>query len=73
MRIYLWESVEGLTYNYHSGGALLVVAKSLSRARQIAAEKIYDKSVVLDKPDQSWTTTDYAKETVFIFPDAGCC
>ena len=85
MNIYIWESVNQATANYHSEGAVVVVAASETRARELANTHItihYGDEEHLDTAINPKEKVDavYAlavgmdhQEKVFIFPDAGCC
>lgn len=71
-RILIFEHVEQLTYNYHSGGGLVVVAKDRDAAKTHIGQdeniKITDKE--WDTVKEGDTTLD---DALYIFPDAGCC
>lgn len=76
MKVFIWNSINELTDNYHSDGGLVVVAKDLERAHELArnegvtfSEGDYDELT----PTIEYNTDDSAEERVFIFPDAGCC
>jgi hypothetical protein len=74
MKIFVFENVDQLTYSYHSGGGMVIVAKDLEQAKSLIAD---DKDCV--PTQQEWDSvivyeTIYDTEPrVFIFPDAGCC
>lgn len=73
MKIYLFEYAT-VTDNYHSGGALMVIAKSEEHVREQLEGY---PAVKLDAED--WTgvrvfdTSPLELPEVFIFPDSGCC
>lgn len=72
MYIFVWEWIENLTDNYHSGGGLTVVAENLDRAKVIACKE----GVSFSKKDSdpvAYALADTHEEKVFVFPDAGCC
>lgn len=83
MSIYIWERVNMMSDNYHSEGGVVVVAKSLERAREIAREHFnpeeehetltdYDTTVFNTEPQKVFRVT--SKEEYYCdFPDAGCC
>lgn len=75
--MYVWESVSGLTQNYHDGGGALVIADNLEAARQLLKEKGVSEGseVFVQEPDYtaSVVTVLETQDRVFIFPDAGCC
>ena len=68
MKMFLWQSLDGLTDSYHDGGGLAVVAESLERAwEMVPAAKGHD-------PDKTYKLAgSKLQEESFIFPDAGCC
>lgn len=68
MTLFLWENVDDLTDRYHSDGGLVIVAKSLDRARELMP-------VVRGiEPDKSFKLVGRAiQEEVTVFPNAGCC
>ena len=83
MSIYIWERVNMMSDYYHSEGGVVVVAKSLERAREIAREHFnpeeehetltdYDTTVFDTEPQKVFRVT--SKEEYYCdFPDAGCC
>jgi hypothetical protein len=83
MSIYIWERVNMMSDNYHSEGGVVVVAKGLERAREIAREHFnpekeheiltdYDTTVFDTEPHKVFKVT--SKEEYYCdFPDAGCC
>ena len=72
MNVYIWERIGNVTKNYHDGGGLLVIAKSITRAREIIKKKVSKKCEALTiMPDIYYSIK--AKEQVIIFPDSGCC
>lgn len=77
MKVFIWTSIEKLTDNYHSEGGLVVVAKDLERAYELARNEgvEFTTNEYSDEltPDVVYNTDDSAEEKVFIFPDAGCC
>ena len=72
MRVYIWEEIEKCTDNYHSEGGVVVFAKSLKRARELANAISGCKISEGEKPDHSRGVSG-GKEDVYIFPNAGCC
>lgn len=73
MRIYVWESLRVCSDRYHSEGGLVVVARSLERARELAVADYPGTSAVIEEPDHNWLTSPLENEKVITFPDAGCC
>lgn len=71
MKIFIWQTIDKCTSNYHPEGGVVVVAENLERAKELAlgsgAEIKED-----EKPDAVYDVAQ-AEEKVFIFPDAGCC
>ena len=73
MKLFVWGYVGQLTGNYHSGGGLLVVAKSEKTARKLANATTDVKLDPKETPDYVVKVADDAAEKVMLFPDAGCC
>ena len=75
MKVFIWERVEICTDRYHSGGGVVVIAKDLKEAREIANSvdgcSIHDD----EKPDSVYGLLDSSRAVprAIIFPDAGCC
>ncbi len=67
VKIFIWKSVEGITDNYHDGGAVVVCAADLDAALSALGKPLPEP------PDVTYETSDDAKPEVFIFADAGCC
>lgn len=70
MNIYIWSFVGSLTDNYHSGGGVVVIAETEEKARALADKHgvTFNKEV----PDIHELAGDIP-ETIYLFPDAGCC
>ena len=68
--MFIWENVDHLTDNYHSGGGLAVVAATLERARELAPQ---GSSARTEAPDHVYMLAEPAEERALVFPDAGCC
>lgn len=67
MKLFIWQYIEDLTNNYHSGGGLVVVAESLEAAKKL-------NYAVKDKaPDKTFDLVGEVQEEQFVFPDVGCC
>lgn len=73
MKVFVWQYINQLTDNYHSDGGLVVVAKDLERAHELARNEGVEFSEGELTPTIEYNTDDSAEEKVFIFPDAGCC
>lgn len=82
MKIFIFESVGQLTPNYHSGGALIIIAETLEKSLLMAKE--YRTKYSFETHDINLTeeeinnvkTFELKKDTeekIFIFPDSGCC
>lgn len=70
MKIFIFEYVENLTTNYHSGGGLAVVAADRAAVERIATAS----GLVLDWEEVvEYDLREVVEERMFIFPDAGCC
>ena len=88
MKIFIFEYIEQLTNNYHSGGGLVVIAADKRDAKDnIEArndtirelEREWDRDNIIEITDDEWLNVleydlaiDYGKR-IFIFRDAGCC
>lgn len=87
MNIYIWRNVTNMTDRFHSEAAVLVVAETVERARQLADEfgartdgtngRMGDapdgrRMELADDPDFVYPTTENIEQVV-VFPDAGCC
>ena len=76
MKAYLWHGVEKVSDYYHCGGSVLIEARSLERARQIAVIKYENNKEipmsVSGQPDAIFESGS-TEERVWVFPDAGCC
>lgn len=83
MKTYVWEYVGGLTTNWHSGGALLIITDGdpqdewkQYRSNQIAAGDDWDdqESLTKELPEPSFSYDCTAPfKGVWVFEDAGCC
>lgn len=74
--MFVWQSVEGLTMNWHSEGGCLVIADSLEAARNSLknCEGVHEECEAFTmEPDYSAMVDENLHDKVFIFPDAGCC
>ena len=73
MNAYIWQSIDQVSCNYHSGGGLVVFAATEERARELANATSDVQVQPEDKPDVIQPLGDGAEEKVLTFPDAGCC
>lgn len=75
-KLYVYDYVDGVTSNYHDGGAVLIVTDRDPQAEletmpnewtdSRPAPKLGDPDLVLDVSPES-------ENAVRIFPDSGCC
>jgi hypothetical protein len=73
-KMFVWESVDGLTGNYHDGGGTLVIAEDLGTARELLKKNGVSAGSGVFKEEPSFVAPVMCDEDkVFIFPDAGCC
>lgn len=76
MKAFVFEYLEYVSDNYHTGGGLFIVAKDKSRAKELISE-----NEAISISDKEWEevltydldTTHTSSERVIVFPDAGCC
>jgi hypothetical protein len=88
VNIWILTEVESLTGSYHAGGGLAVVAADEPRARALVAEKLAPApdsyEAKYGTPPKGPTDAEWSKavryplggpvpESVYIFPDSGCC
>ena len=78
MKLYIWNYLEGLTDNYHSGGGLVIVTdRDASEALDAynGDTRDYSSKGTLRELPEADTTMEVVsdKEQVWVFPDAGCC
>ena len=71
--LFVWESVEQVSYSYHDGGGVTIIADNLEAARELVKKMVPSGSgVFTEKPDFTASVVTES-DKVFIFPDAGCC
>ena len=73
MNIYILESVNQLTCNYHSGGGIAIVAESVEDAKQLVS---VNSDIKIE--EQEWASAHVLpviteEKRYWVFPDAGCC
>lgn len=84
MNVYIWHRIDKCTSEHHPEGGLVVVAKSLERAREIARNAGRGKKSGCDTsivehcdpspaPDVVLPLAGGPEERVIMFPDSGCC
>ncbi len=72
--MFVWDSVGGLTNNYHDGGGTVVIADNLEVARQLLVKNGVAEASDVHTQAPNYTASVVSDEDkVFIFPDAGCC
>lgn len=72
MNIYIWNSVDTCSCNYHSSGGVVVFADTEEEARSFANSTPGCAILETEKPDEVRSCVD-GERKVFIMPDAGCC
>lgn len=83
MNVYIWDYVSPLSLAYHDGGAVLVVADSVSGARdlwlhsdeaqEIRAHGGNPDTTLAGGPDHVIPTVETEEARVMFFLDTGCC
>lgn len=85
MQIFIFQKVEKLTENYHTDGALVIVAEDLNAALTMAKEQKSpytwkDESYPIKLTEEEIANVIFydlalpnVQPALFIFPDAGCC
>lgn len=74
MKIFIFQSVDQCSYNYHSGGGVVIIANNIEEAKKMADEKEY-----IELTDDDWNKAESfdllknEKPNIWIMPDAGCC
>lgn len=74
MKIFIFESVGRCSYNYHTKGGVVVIAKD-----KRAAKKLLKKDPAIDIEEYEWAEAksyklaNEEKEKFWVMPDAGCC
>ena len=73
MNIYVWHQIDKCTSSYHSEGGVVAIAESEERARELA--KVEGAYIELhESPDMEHKLEDdHTAESVYLFPNAGCC
>lgn len=70
MRLFIWLCEHGLTQQWHSGGAVVVLAESVEAARAMALAEYPRAAEELAGEPKSF---DCAVAQSWMFQDAGCC
>lgn len=69
-KIWIFEDLDQVSGNYHSGGGLVIVAKNIEMAKLLVSQDNDIEILDWDKSKVGDTTLDKA---IYVFPDAGCC
>ena len=82
MKLFLWRRIDQCTRNEHSEGGVVVVAETVERARELAAQYCDDYELghapghCQIRPDElpdAVYDVPGREEAVYLFPDKGCC
>lgn len=76
MVAYLWHDIKRCSGHYHPEGSVLIVAPTLTRARELAVFKDIDGETAkmdIERSPDAVFKSDYSTEKVWVFPNAGCC
>lgn len=83
MKIFIFKDVEELTDRYHESGGLVIIARDLERALDLAknhSECYWEegrKCIKLSNKEIenviSLNLVEEAEEGLFLFPNSGCC
>lgn len=74
MKIFIFERLDKVSYNYHEEGGLAVVAEDVDQVKELI-----EKEGNIKITEEEWKNVityelmDNEKPRVFVFPDAGCC
>lgn len=68
--LYIYEYVEGVTENWHSGGGVLIITSGDPQAAWDASDR---PDTNLGAVDRVVDVPDYTEDAIIVFPDAGCC
>jgi hypothetical protein len=74
MKIFIFQRLDKVSYNYHEEGGLVVVAENAEQVKELI-----EKEGNIEITDKEWKDVityelmDNEKPRVFVFPDAGCC
>ena len=72
MRVFVWQSVDKCSDNYHEDGGVVVFAENEARARELANQQPGCAIRADERPDEVRDIAEGAAR-VFIMPNAGCC
>lgn len=74
MKIFLFQRIKQVSYNYHPEGGLAIVAKDKEHALKLIEQ---DEYINISKEEWNevivYNLSDDEEPRVFVFPDAGCC
>lgn len=75
MKIFIFESVEQVSGNWHKNGGLAIIAED-----EAAAKKLIESDSYIYPSDEEWDNVEIfelkdenTKPKYWVFPDAGCC
>jgi hypothetical protein len=77
MKLYVYNYVGGMTYNWHSGAGVMMITDR--DPVEVLREQVASENPVYDEPFEAPEKPDFVldveadEERVFVFPDAGCC
>lgn len=75
-KLYVYDYVDGVTTNYHDGGAVLIVTDGDPQAELEAMPNEWTEkrpAPTLPEPDVVLDVASESENAVRIFPDSGCC
>ena len=69
-RLFIWESVDPVSHNYHDAGGLAIIADDLAAARAMLEFPDCDAH---NEPPVFEAAIEASEDRMFVFPNAGCC
>lgn len=74
MKIYIFEYIEQVSGNFHSGGGLVIIAKDIEDAKKLISvdERIQPTEDEWLKVE-SYDLSENVESKFWVMPDAGCC
>lgn len=81
MKQYIYDYIDGMTDNYHSGGGLVIITagdpqETLNRDYErdwAEFDSKFPAPTLPEKADHVYELAGTPAECVLIFPDTGCC
>lgn len=74
MRIYVFERIEQVSWNYHAGGGLVVIAKDENHVKQLILKEEHIEITDEEWKDvESFALSENVEPKIYVMPDAGCC